>query len=307
MRAKLVPWALATGREHQRALVAGTAPGLALRLQYAVAFRLVLSKLRPQLGCDRLRFFGSGSAPLQLDIALAFAAAGIEIVEGYGLTETSPVVTVNQPGDVRLGTVGRPIPNVEVKLADDGELLVRGPNVMLGYYHHPEETAATIRDGWLSTGDIATIDAEGFVRIVDRKKEIFKTSGGKFVAPSRVEGALTRSPFVAQAVVIGSGKAHPAALISPNWVALRAHLELGEDAAQDRLAADERVRAFIAAEAQRATAGLASYEQIRWTGVLPRDLTIEDGELTPTLKVRRRVVEARYAALVPQFAAGAGA
>jgi long-chain acyl-CoA synthetase len=306
LRAKLVPWALATGRERQRALLDGT-PGLALRLQYAVAFKLVLSKLRPQLGCDRLRFFGSGSAPLPLDIALAFAAAGITIVEGYGLTETSPVVTVNDPGNVRLGTVGRPIPNVEVMLAPDGELLVRGPNVMLGYYHHPDETASAIHDGWLATGDIATIDPDGYVRIVDRKKEIFKTSGGKFVAPSRVEASLARSPFVAQAVVIGNGKPHPAALISPNWQALRAHLELAADASQERLAADERVRAFIAAEARRATTDLASYEQIRWAGVLPRDLTIEDGELTPTLKVRRRVVEARYAALVPEFAAGAGA
>jgi long-chain acyl-CoA synthetase len=304
VRAKLVPWALAIGREHQRALLDGT-PSLALRLQEAIAFKLVLSKLRPQLGCDRLRFFGSGSASLQLDIALTFAAAGITIVEGYGLTETSPVVTANDPGNVRLGTVGRPIPNVEVALADDGELLVRGPNVMLGYYHHPDETAATIRDGWLATGDIATIDADGYVRIVDRKKEIFKTSGGKFVAPSRVEAALARSPFVAQAVVVGNGKAHPAALISPNWDALRAQLELGSDASQARLATDERVRAFIVTEAQRATADLASYEQIRWAGVLPRDLTIEDGELTPTLKVRRRVVEARYAALVPEFAPGA--
>jgi long-chain acyl-CoA synthetase len=168
---------------------------------------------------------------------------------------------------------------------------------MLGYYRRPEETAAIIREGWLHTGDIATIDADGFVRIVDRKKEIFKTSGGKYVSPTRVENALLRSPFVAQAVVFGSGKAHPAALISPNWIALRARLEIpaGEPAA------NEAVHAFLCAEAQRMTADLASFEQIRWAGVLPRDLTIDDGELTPTLKVRRRVVEERYGALVREY------
>jgi long-chain acyl-CoA synthetase len=297
VRAKLVPWALATGREYQRALLTGT-PNLGLRVSFALAQRLVLRTLRAKLGCDRLRFFVSGSASLHLDLALTFAAAGILIIEGYGLTETSPAATVNRPSDYRFGTVGRPIPNVEVRLADDGELCVRGPNVMLGYYHQPEETAAVIRDGWLATGDIATIDADGFVRIVDRKKEIFKTSGGKFVSPMRVEAALARSPYIAQAVVIGEGAAHPAALISPNWTTLRAHLELPADASPQRLASDARVRALLAGEAQRTTCDLAAYEQIRWMGILPRDLTIEDGELTPTLKVRRRVVEGRYAALI---------
>jgi long-chain acyl-CoA synthetase len=301
VRAKLVPWALATGCAYRRALLEGT-PNLALRLQFALAHRLVLSKLRAQLGCDRLRFFVSGSAALHLEVALTFAAADMLIIEGYGLTESSPVVTVNRPRQHRFGTVGLPIPNVEVRLADDGELLVRGPNVMLGYYRHPDETAAAIRDGWLATGDIATIDPDGYVRIVDRKNEIFKTSGGKFVSPTRVESALARSPFVAQAVVIGSGKAHPAALIAPNWATLRAHLDLPVDASQEHLAADGRVRAFIANEVRLATAHLASFEQIRWAGVLARDLTIAAGELTPTLKVRRNIVEARYAALVPEYA-----
>jgi long-chain acyl-CoA synthetase len=303
VRARLVPWALAAGREYQRARLTGS-PGVAPRVTFALARALVLRKLRAQLGCDRLRFFVSGSASLHLDVALSFAGAGMPIMEGYGLTECSPVVTVNHPKRSRTGTVGAVIPTVEVRVADDGELLVRGPNVMLGYYHHPDDTAQTIVDGWLHTGDIGTIDADGFVRIVDRKKEIFKTSGGKYVSPARVENALARSPFVAQAVVFGSGYAHPAALISPNWPALRAKLELPDDAPAAQLAAHAAVVAFFAAEAQRVTADLAAYEQIRWTGVLPRDLTIDDGELTPTLKVRRRIVEERYGTLVREYVNG---
>ena len=300
LRAKLVPWALTVGLAYRRALLDGT-PNVALRARFALAHALVLSKLRAQLGCDRLRFFVSGSASLHLDLALTFAAADMLIMEGYGLTECSPVVTVNRPEEYRLGTCGRPIPGVEIRLGDDGELLVRGPNVMLGYYHHPEESAQTIREGWLHTGDIAEIDADDCVRIVDRKKEIFKTSGGKYVSPARVENALARSPFVAQAVVVGSGKAHPAALISPNWTAVRAQLDLPPDELPEQLAQHEDVRAFLCAEASRVTADLATFEQIRWAGILPRDLTIDDGELTPTLKVRRSIVEARYATLIPEY------
>jgi long-chain acyl-CoA synthetase len=300
LKAKLVPWALHAGLAYRRALETGTPP-FAERVRFALAHKLVLSKLRAQLGCDRLRFFVSGSASLHIDIALTFAAADMLIMEGYGLTECSPVVTVNRPDRFRLGTVGPAIPTVEIRIADDGEMLVRGPNVMLGYYHHADETAEMIHDGWLATGDIATIDADGFVRIVDRKKEIFKTSGGKYVSPMRVEAALARSPFVAQAVVFGSGKPHPAALISPNWPALRAHFGVDDDVAPDALAERADVRAFVADEAQRATADLASFEQIRWAGILSHELTIEAGEITPTLKVRRRVVEERYGHLVREF------
>ena len=304
VRARLVPWALRVGLAYRRALADGR-PALPLRARFALAHALVLRKIRAQLGCDRLRFFVSGSASLHPDITLTFAAADLLIMEGYGLTECAPIVTVNRPDRYKLGTVGPPIPNVEIRLDDDGELLVRGPNVMLGYYGRSDETAAAIRDGWLATGDIATIDADGFVRIVDRKDEIFKTSGGKYISPTRVESALARSPFVAQAVVFGSGKAHPMALISPNWGALRAQLGLPADAPADDLATHERVRTFFANEAQRATADLAPYEQIRWTGVLPRELTIEAGEVTPTLKVRRRVVEERHGNLVRESRRGA--
>ncbi len=298
VQAKLVPWALAVARDHARAFATQPHPTPAVRLAYAIAHLLVLKKLRPLLGLDRLDFFISGSSKLHPDTAFAFLGADIRIEEGYGLTECSPVVSVNAPGRSRIGTVGRPIPGVDVRLAPDGELLVRGPNVMRGYYDNPEATAEAIHDGWLATGDIAEIDRDGYIAIVDRKKELFKTSGGKFIAPARVESALLRSAFVSQAVVIGSGYAHPAALIAPNWSALATAIPLDETLAHEVAARDDAVIAFFKKEALAQTTDLATFEQIRWVGILARDLTIEAGELTPTLKVRRRVVERDYAALI---------
>jgi long-chain acyl-CoA synthetase len=298
LKAKLVPWAFAVGRRYKRAEHEGTRPGPLLRAQFALAHALVLGKIRAGLGCDRLRYFISGSATLHLDIGLNFAAAGMPILEGYGLTECSPIVTVNRPRESRLGTVGRPIPDVEVRLAGDGEILVRGPNVMQGYYRDPGATAERIRDGWLATGDVGTVDADGYLRIIDRKNELFKTSGGKYIAPARVESALARSPFIAQVTVFGHGRPHPVALVSPNWPAVCSRLAIAPGAKAAELCRRDDVRHFIAAECVRKSADLAPFEQVRWAGVLPRDLTIEDGELTPTLKVKRRVVEARFAELV---------
>jgi long-chain acyl-CoA synthetase len=306
LQAKLVPWAVGTAREYGRALATGH-PTAAQRLAHAVADVLVLKKLRPLLGLDRLKFFISGSAKLHPDVAFAFLGADIRIEEGYGLTECSPVVSCNAPGRSRIGTVGRAIPNVEVRLAEDGELLVRGPNVMRGYHRNPVATAETLHDGWLATGDIAEIDADGYIAIVDRKKELFKTSGGKFIAPARVESALMRSPFVSQAVVVGSGRMHAGALIAPNWAALKTAIALDASLPQAEAARDRSVHAFFVKEAIAQTADLATFEQIRWVGILPRDLTIDDGELTPTLKVRRRIVEERYAALIETLFASAGA
>jgi len=306
LRAKLVPWALSIGRDYMRAKHGQRSNGSLLSLQYALAHALVLKKIRPLLGLDNLIFFGSGSAPLHEDIAYTFAGCDISILEGYGLSEAAPVVTCNDPHDPHIGTVGKAIPGVELKLEADGELLVRGPNVMQGYYHDPESTSTTIVEGWLHTGDIATIDAEGYVKITDRKKELFKTSGGKYIAPARVEAAIRRSAFVSQVLVLGTGQAHPAALVSPNWPALKAELGIEEDVSTVDCSKMASVIDFLTREMIVQTSDLASFEQIRWVGVLPRDLSVDDGELSPTLKVKRRVVEERYAALIEAtFAAGA--
>jgi long-chain acyl-CoA synthetase len=298
VRAKLIPWALQTGRRYMLAKLSGSPPSFALRAQYRLAHALVLRKLRPALGLDHVKFLCSGSAPLHLDVSLALAAADIPILEGYGPTECSPVLTENRFDTNRYGTVGKPLPNIELRIAEDGEVCVRGPNVMLGYYRDPEATAAAIVDGWYHTGDIGELDADGYLRITDRKKEVFKTATGKFVAPSRVEASLKRSIFFNQVVVVGNGRSYPVALVAPNWPLVRDELTLGQDADTTTLAARADVRAFILHEVEDQTADLARYEQIRYVAILPHDLTIEAGELSPTLKVRRRIVENRYANLI---------
>jgi long-chain acyl-CoA synthetase len=266
-------------------------------LRYTFARRLVLSKIAPAVGLDRILFFVSGSAPLHRDIALTFAAMGLPILEGYGLTETAPIVSCNRLGAIRYGSVGKPFPGVEVRLDDDGEILVKGPNVMRGYYHASNETTFT-GDGYFRTGDIGEFDGDGYLYITDRKKELIKTTTGKYVAPGRVEAALKRSLFIGMCFVIGDGRPFPAALVAPNWDVVRKHLGLADDMPTEVVAARRDVHQLIAKEAAERSADLASFEQIRRVAILPRDLTIEDGELSPTLKVKRRVVESRYAGLI---------
>lgn len=295
LQAKLVPWALETGREYMSAKVRMTTIAPALALKYRIARGLVLKKLRPLLGLDRLKFFVSGSAPLHFDTAMTLLGADIPIVEGYGPTECSPVITVNTYDENHYGTVGKPIPGVEIKLAADGEILARGANVMMGYYKNPQATAEVLEDGWYHTGDIGVIDTGGYLRITDRKKELFKTSGGKFVAPSRVEAAIKRSVYVNQVMLVGDGRPHPAALVSPNWDLMRTELNIPAGSAVEDLAKRPDVVAFLTKEVRDHTADLAKFEQVRKIVVLPRELTVESGELSPTLKVKRRVVEARYA------------
>jgi long-chain acyl-CoA synthetase len=297
-QARLVPWALDVGTAYERALRDGHV-GPLLRAQHALAHALVLKRIKPVLGLDRLRYFVSGSAPLHRDTALTLAALDLTVLEGYGLTETSPVITVNRPDDNVLGTVGTPIRGVEVKLDDDGEVLVKGPNVMLGYYKLPPSEQPFTADGWFRTGDIGTFEGS-HLRITDRKKEIFKTTGGKWISPARIETAIKRSIYVAQVMVFGADRPHPGALIAPNWDLLRKELDLPLETPTRDLAADPRVREVIVREVETHTADLAGFEQIRRVALLPRDLTIEDGELSPTLKVRRRVVEQRYANLIQQ-------
>jgi long-chain acyl-CoA synthetase len=294
LRAKLIPWALNVGREHAEAIVSGKKPGGPLALQYAIAHKLVLSKIKPTIGLDRLEFFVSGSAPLHRDIALTFAGMGVPIAEGYGLTETSPVVTASPPDALRYGSVGKPIDGVQLKIAPDGEILVKGPNVMQGYYHLPGEHPFT-PDGWFMTGDIGEIDKDGYLFITDRKKELIKTSTGKYIAPGRVEAALKRSIYIGQCFVIGDGRSFPLALVVPNWDLVRKDFNIPAEVPNAAIVQRTDVRDFMQKEVIDKTADLGSFEQIRKVALLPRDLTIEDGELSPTLKVKRRVVEKKFA------------
>lgn len=295
LQAKLVPWALDVGRDYVAAKTHKTNPGLKLSVQYAIARALVLRKIRPALGCDRVKYFVSGSAPLHFDTAMTLLALGIPIVEGYGPTECSPVITVNTFEENHYGSVGKPIPGVEIKIAPDGEILARGPNVMMGYYKNETATREVIEDGWYHTGDIGVIDDEGYLHITDRKKELFKTSGGKFIAPSRVEAAIKRSVFINQVMLVGDDRPHPAALISPDWKLVRIELGIPEDTPPEELASRPDVVHFLTKEVHQHTLDLAKFEQVRKIVVLPRELSVEGGELSPTLKVKRRVVEAKYA------------
>ena len=297
LQGKLVPWALAVGEHYAYARTFGPKASPSAGLQYAIAKRLVLSKVRKALGLDRTEFLTSGSAPLHLDTAMTFLGLGIPIMQGYGLTETSPVVSVSRLSRNEYGAVGQPIAGVEVRIASDGEVLIRGRNVMHGYYRDPQATAAALEDGWLHTGDVGELDAAGFLRITDRKGEIFKTGTGKWISPARIEANIKRSIFVAQAMVVGNGRPHPIALICPNWTLVRLELpHLPPDTPSEALAARDDVRTFLTHEVHRQTRELASYEQIRRIIVIPREFTVEGGELSPSMKIKRRVVEARYAA-----------
>ncbi len=294
LQAKLVPWALTVGREYMTAKTFGHGAGPMLSLQYAIAKRLVLDKVRNTLGLDKLEFFTSGSAALHPDVAMTYLGLGLPIMQGYGLTESSPVITVSRMDANEYGAVGKPIPGVELRIATDGEVLARGRNIMHGYYLEPEATASALEDGWLHTGDIGEIDAQGYLRITDRKKEVFKTATGKFVSPARVESAIKRSHFVAQAMVIGDGRPHPVALITPNWDLVRVELDIPAGVSAEELAKRSDVVDFMTAKVREQTADLAKYEQIRVIALLPREFSVESGELSPSFKIKRRVVEQRY-------------
>jgi long-chain acyl-CoA synthetase len=300
VQAKLVPWALRVGREYMYAQTFGKGANPALSAQYGVAKRLVFDKIRKTLGLDRIVFFTSGSAALHVDSAMTYLALGLPIMQGYGQTETSPVVSVSSLSSNRYGCVGKAIPGTEVSIAPDGEILVRGRHVMHGYYNDPEATAQALKDGWLHTGDIGELDAAGFLRITDRKKEVFKTDAGKFVAPARVESAIKRSVFVSQVMVVGNGRPHPAALVVPNWELLRIEFDAPADASYEELAERSDVRGFVTAEVEKQTADLAGYEQVRRVVIVPREFTVEGGELSPAMKIKRRVVEERYKAQIEE-------
>ena len=254
-----------------------------------------------------MRVFVSGGAPLAREIAEFFGAVGLTICEGYGLTETSPVITCNRPDWIKPGTVGRPIDGVEVAIAPDGEILARGPNIMKGYFKKPEATAEVIdKDGWFHTGDIGVIDKDGFLAITDRKKDILVTSGGKNIAPQPIENTIKTNKFFAEVVMIGNRRNFPAALVVPNFESLEKWArEKGLTGSREELVNKPEVVALYQKLIQELTPDLAQFERIKKITLLAHDLTIEAGELTPTLKVKRRVVEDKYKSLIDAMYQGA--
>jgi long-chain acyl-CoA synthetase len=282
--------------------LAGRAPGGMLAFAYRVAQKLVFSKLKARTG-GRMRYFVSGGAPLAPTINKFFYAAGLTILEGYGLTESSPVIAVNTPKDFRIGTVGKPIPGVEVMIAPDGEILTRGPHVMKGYYNKPDATREAIdAEGWLHTGDIGEL-RDGFLAITDRKKDIIVTAGGKNIAPQPIENMIKTNKYVSQAVVLGDKRKFPVVLIVPNFEQLEKWAKLKNLLWTDRrqLLNLPLVQAKMDKEVLRKLTGLASFETPKKVGLLESDFTIESGELTPSHKVKRRVIEKRYAARIDRL------
>jgi long-chain acyl-CoA synthetase len=300
LRQKIFRWAIGVGRRTFAHTVARTEPGALLKLQFALADRLVFSKIKARTG-GRLRLFISGGAPLAREIAEFFGAAGMLVCEGYGLTETSPVITCNYPGRVKPGTVGLPLEHVEVRIAGDGEILTRGPHVMKGYYRKPEATAEAIDpDGWFHTGDIGFVDADGCLVITDRKKDIIVTSGGKNIAPQPIENRLKTNKFFAEVVMIGNKRNFPAALVVPNFETLEAWAHRGgmTVGSREELVRRPEVLAHYRALVDEITGDLAQFEKIKKIALLTKEFTQESGELTPTLKVKRRVVEERFKPMI---------
>ena len=303
VKGKLVRWARDVGRAWAEAKLAGRTPGVALRAQHGLADRLVFAKVRAKVG-GRIRFFVSGSAPLEPEIALFFYGAGMPILEGYGLTETSPVLNVNTPEELRVGTVGRPVLGTEIKIAPDGEILARGPQIMQGYLNLPEETAAAIdAEGWFSTGDIGELDAQGYLRITDRKKDLIKTSIGKYVAPQPIEGRVKKSPFIEQAVVLGDRLKFVSLLVVPDFLQLENWAKQQGIDTTDRssLLAHPAVQAKIQEEAFGRLGDLSEVEMPKKIGLITTLFSIETGTLTLTDKVRRRAVQELYAPLIARL------
>lgn len=304
LRRGMFAWGVRTGAAHLRALEAGEKPPFLLRLKYRVADRLVFGKIKARLG-GRFRFAISGGAPLAYDVAAFFWGAGVEVYEGYGLTETSPVLACNRPGEWRLGTVGRPIPGVEIRIAPDGEVLAKGPNIMEGgYWRKKEETASVFdADGWFLTGDIGRFDLDGFLTLTDRKKEILINAYGKNIAPAPIEAALKAVRFVSAAVLIGDRRKFLSALVVPNFEKLESWAVGAGVAYHTRqdLVGDPRVLALFKQAIEILNGDEPHERQIRAFRLLTEDFSIEGGELTPTLKIKRRVVASKYRDVIDEM------
>jgi len=299
LKRRIFFWARAVADRWADVRLAGGTPRGALAIQYKIAQRLVFSKLQARTG-GRLRYFVSGGAPLAAEINKFFYAAGLVVLEGYGLTETSPVISLNTPDNFRIGTVGKPVPGTEVTIAGDGEILARGPQIMKGYFNKPTATAEVIdADGWFHTGDIGEL-RDGFIAITDRKKDIIVTAGGKNIAPQPIENRVKTSTFVSQAVMIGDKRKFPVMLVVPNWDSLEKWAREQNVPYSDRatLMKFPAVQTKMDQEVQAKIEGLAHFEMPKKIGLLEHDFSIERGELTPTLKVKRRVVDKTYKSLI---------
>ena len=301
-RQRIFHWAVNVGRQYARARKAGLVSPF-LKVQHTVADRLVFSKLKHRTG-GRIRFFASGGAALSRELGEFFEAVGITIIEGYGLTETSPVLTVNRVDDYKFGTVGKPIPGIEIKIAEDGEILAKGPNIMLGYYNNPQATAEVMDDeGWFHTGDVGMFDHQGHLMITDRKKHLFVSSGGKNIAPQPIESLFLQSKYIDQFVLVGDGRMFLTALIVPEFENLKDYAQsIGISFSQDsELTQADEIRKLYEKEIQALQKDLPTYERVRRFELLPEQLTVENGEITPTLKVKRKVVEQKYAPLIEKM------
>ena len=301
--AALLAWSVSVARDYAKYVLAHQPVPSFLKFKHWIASKLVFAKWQWAFG-GRMRLLVSGGAALPEDLSYIYTGAGIPIVQGYGLTETSPVITTSKIEENRPGTVGKAIPNVEIRIAEDGEIEVRGPNVMQGYYNKPEATQAVFTsDGWFKTGDIGTLDDDGFLRITDRKKELFKTSGGKYIAPQPIEQAIKGSRFVNQVVLIGSERKFPAALIVPDWEQLESYCKLKgiEVKSHRELCSHARIIDLLQRQIDALTPNLAKYEKIKKVALLEDEFTIEGGELTPTLKVKRRVIDQKYSDVIDKI------
>ncbi|MFQ5649269.1 MAG: AMP-dependent synthetase/ligase [bacterium] len=302
LKKKIFDWALAVGKRKSRLELQSKKSGWLLALQYSLAEKLVFRKIRAGMG-GNIRFFISGGAPLSAEVGQFFLATGLKILEGYGLTETAPVISVNPYDRPRFGTVGKLMKQVEVRIADDGEILVKGPSVMVGYYKMPEETESVIADGWFHTGDIGVLDEEGYLKITDRIKQLLVTSVGKKVAPQPIEKEVENSLFIEQVLLIGEKRSFISALIVPDFEQLE---HLANDlklngATPDTLLQQQPVYDLIQQEIDKRQAKFSDYEKIRKFKLLSHPFTIENGELTPTMKIKRRVVVEKYSDLIEEM------
>jgi len=302
LKSKIFARSLSVGQRYAELRDKGQRVPLSLELRHAIADRLVFTKWREGIG-GRLRYFVSGGAPLSPTLSYSFLGAGIKILQGYGMTETC-IVCANRPDDNRVGSIGKPFEGIEVVIAEDGEMLVRGPNLMRGYYGNPEATLAVMRDGWFATGDVGYMDDDGRLYLTDRKKDLFKLSNGKYVAPQLIESLLKQSEFVNQVVVVGASRKYPVALIVPEWEALKSALRsAGESVAESHAELSEQTSAIkmVQRDVTAITAHLADYERVRRLALVSEEFSIDSGELTPTLKVKRNVIDERYGKLIDEL------